>query len=386
MGEVKIQMVDTLTQYSHIKEEVDQAVLEVIRSGMFIGGPVVNRFKENLAQYLGSGQVIPCANGTDALQVALMAAGLQPGDEVITPAFTYFATAEVVALLGLKPVFADVDPLSFNIDIQQIESLIGPKTRCILPVHLFGQCADMEPILRLAEKYNLVVIEDAAQAIGSEYTLADGTVKKAGTIGHIGCTSFYPSKNLGAYGDGGAIFTNDEALGKKIQMICNHGISTNRYIHDVIGVNSRLDAIQAAILDIKLTHLETYNAARRNAADMYDQAFKLVSGIDIPFRSSFTKHVFHQYTLKIKGGRALRDQLKANLDATGIPSMIYYPVPLHLQPAYKNFGYAEGMFPVSEQLSAEVISLPMHSELTEQQIAKITAQFIDCYTSAQNQI
>ena len=386
MGEVKIQMVDTLTQYSHIKEEVDQAVLEVIRSGMFIGGPVVNRFKENLAQYLGSGQVIPCANGTDALQVALMAAGLQPGDEVITPAFTYFATAEVVALLGLKPVFADVDPLSFNIDIQQIESLIGPKTRCILPVHLFGQCADMEPILRLAEKYNLVVIEDAAQAIGSEYTLADSTVKKAGTIGHIGCTSFYPSKNLGAYGDGGAIFTNDEALGKKIQMICNHGISTNRYIHDVIGVNSRLDAIQAAILDIKLTHLETYNAARRNAADMYDQAFKLVSGIDIPFRSSFTKHVFHQYTLKIKGGRALRDQLKANLDATGIPSMIYYPVPLHLQPAYKNFGYAEGMFPVSEQLSAEVISLPMHSELTEQQIAKITAQFIDCYTSAQNQI
>jgi dTDP-4-amino-4,6-dideoxygalactose transaminase len=230
------------------------------------------------------------------------------------------------------------------------------------------------------------VIEDAAQAIGSEYTLADGTVKKAGTIGHIGCTSFYPSKNLGAYGDGGAIFTNDEALGKKIQMICNHGISTNRYIHDVIGVNSRLDAIQAAILDIKLTHLETYNAARRNAADMYDQAFKLVSGIEIPFRSSFTKHVFHQYTLKIKGGRALRDQLKANLDATGIPSMIYYPVPLHLQPAYKNFGYAEGMFPVSEQLSAEVISLPMHSELTEQQIAKITAQFIDCYTSAQNQI
>jgi len=386
MGEVKIQMVDTLTQYSHIKEEVDQAVLEVIRSGMFIGGPVVNRFKENLAQYLGSGQVIPCANGTDALQVALMAAGLQCGDEVITPAFTYFATAEVVALLGLKPVFADVDPFSFNIDIQQIESLIGPKTRCILPVHLFGQCADMEPILRLAEKYNLVVIEDAAQAIGSEYTLADGTVKKAGTIGHIGCTSFYPSKNLGAYGDGGAIFTNDEALGKKIQMICNHGISTNRYIHDVIGVNSRLDAIQAAILDIKLTHLETYNAARRNAADMYDQAFKLVSGIDIPFRSSFTKHVFHQYTLKIKGGRALRDQLKANLDATGIPSMIYYPVPLHLQPAYKNFGYAEGMFPVSEQLSAEVISLPMHSELTEQQIAKITAQFIDCYTSAQNQI
>jgi len=386
MGEVKIQMVDTLTQYSHIKEEVDQAVLEVIRSGMFIGGPVVNRFKENLAQYLGSGQVIPCANGTDALQVALMAAGLQPGDEVITPAFTYFATAEVVALLGLKPVFADVDPFSFNIDIQQIESLIGPKTRCILPVHLFGQCADMEPILRLAEKYNLVVIEDAAQAIGSEYTLADGTVKKAGTIGHIGCTSFYPSKNLGAYGDGGAIFTNDEALGKKIQMICNHGISTNRYIHDVIGVNSRLDAIQAAILDIKLTHLETYNAARRNAADQYDQAFKLVSGIDIPFRSSFTKHVFHQYTLKIKGGRALRDQLKANLDATGIPSMIYYPVPLHLQPAYKNFGYAEGMFPVSEQLSAEVISLPMHSELTEQQIAKITAQFIDCYTSAQNQI
>jgi len=386
MGEVKIQMVDTLTHYSHIKEEVDQAVLEVIRSGMFIGGPVVNRFKENLAQYLGSGQVIPCANGTDALQVALMAAGLQPGDEVITPAFTYFATAEVVALLGLKPVFADVDPLSFNIDIQQIESLIGPKTRCILPVHLFGQCADMEPILRLAEKYNLVVIEDAAQAIGSEYTLADSTVKKAGTIGHIGCTSFYPSKNLGAYGDGGAIFTNDEALGKKIQMICNHGISTNRYIHDVIGVNSRLDAIQAAILDIKLTHLETYNAARRNAADMYDQAFKLVSGIDIPFRSSFTKHVFHQYTLKIKGGRALRDQLKANLDATGIPSMIYYPVPLHLQPAYKNFGYAEGMFPVSEQLSAEVISLPMHSELTEQQIAKITAQFIDCYTSAQNHI
>lgn len=374
-----IQMVDTLSQYNHVRKEVDAAVLEVIQSGMYIGGPVVNRFRENLEKYLNVQHVIPCANGTDALQIALMALDLQPGDEVITPAFTYFATAEVVALLRLNPVFVDVDPNTFNLDVSQIEAKITPRTRVILPVHLFGLPADMEPILALAKKHNLFVIEDDAQAIGAEYLFSDGKKLKTGTIGDIGTTSFYPSKNLGAFGDGGAIFTRNADLNSKLLRICNHGVSKNRYLHEVIGVNSRLDAMQAAILDIKLKHLESYNAARIKAADMYDAAFKDVDGILTPHRPAGQKHVFHQYTLRLTGGRALRDAVKAGMDAAKIPSMIYYPVPLHLQEAYAPYGYKEGDFPVSEQLSAEVISLPMHSELDETQIQYITQQFLTIY-------
>ena len=371
-----LQMVDTLSQYNRIAEEVDTAILNVVRSGMFIGGPVVNSFKENLQNYLQCPHVIPCANGTDALQIALMALDLQPGDEVITPAFTYFATAEVVALLRLNPVFVDVDPDTFNIDPKKIESKITPRTKVILPVHLFGQPADMQSIMQIAKSHNLYVIEDNAQAIGADYVFPDGTVKKTGTIGDIGTTSFYPSKNLGAFGDGGAIFTHNPDLAHKITRICNHGVSKDRYLHEVIGVNSRLDAMQAALLNVKLKHLESYNEARRHAADQYDALFKDVAGVITPHRSAGMKHVFHQYTLRIKAGRAVRDAVKAALDAAKIPSMIYYPVPLHLQEAYHPFGYSAGDFPVSEQLSAEVISLPMHSELSSEQIQYIAEHFI----------
>jgi dTDP-4-amino-4,6-dideoxygalactose transaminase len=376
---MKIQMVDTLSQYHHIQGEVDAAIMEVVKSGMYIGGPVVNRFKENLAAYLNAPYVIPCANGTDALQVALMALNLEPGDEVITPAFTYFATAEVVALLRLKPVFVDVDPETFNLDVKKLEAQISPRTKVILPVHLFGLPADMEPILAIAKKHQLAVIEDNAQAIGAEYRFSSGKVVKTGVIGDIGTTSFYPSKNLGAYGDGGAIFTQNEQLAKDILRICNHGVSSNRYLHEVIGVNSRLDAIQAALLDIKLKHLDQYNANRIQAATWYDSYFKGVEGIVTPTTPEGYKHVFHQYTLRLTGGRALRDALKASLDQAGIPSMIYYPVPLHLQEAYAPYGYQAGDFPVSEQLSAEVISLPMHSELSENQVQYIAEQFLQYY-------
>ncbi len=376
---MKIQMVDTLSQYHHIQGEVDTAIMEVVKSGMYIGGPVVNRFKENLAAYLNAPFVIPCANGTDALQVALMALNLEPGDEVITPAFTYFATAEVVALLRLKPVFVDVDPETFNLDVKQLEAQISPRTKVILPVHLFGLPADMEPILAIAKKHQLAVIEDNAQAIGAEYRFSNGKVVKTGVIGDIGTTSFYPSKNLGAYGDGGAIFTQNEQLAKDILRICNHGVSSNRYLHEVIGVNSRLDAIQAALLDIKLKHLDQYNANRIQAAAWYDSHFKGVEGIITPITPEGYKHVFHQYTLRLTGGRGLRDALKASLDQAGIPSMIYYPVPLHLQEAYAPYGYQPGDFPVSEQLSAEVISLPMHSELSENQVQYIAEQFLQYY-------
>ena len=376
---MKIQMVDTLSQYHHIQGEVDAAIMEVVKSGMYIGGPVVNRFKENLAAYLNAPYVIPCANGTDALQVALMALNLEPGDEVITPAFTYFATAEVVALLRLKPVFVDVDPETFNLDVKKLEAQISPRTKVILPVHLFGLPADMEPILAIAKKHQLAVIEDNAQAIGAEYRFSSGKVVKTGVIGDIGTTSFYPSKNLGAYGDGGAIFTQNEQLAKDILRICNHGVSSNRYLHEVIGVNSRLDAIQAALLDIKLKHLDQYNANRIQAATWYDSYFKGVEGIVTPTTPEGYKHEFHQYTLRLTGGRALRDALKASLDQAGIPSMIYYPVPLHLQEAYAPYGYQAGDFPVSEQLSAEVISLPMHSELSENQVQYIAEQFLQYY-------
>jgi dTDP-4-amino-4,6-dideoxygalactose transaminase len=364
-------MVDTISQYEKIQGEVDAAIHAVVRSGAYINGPAVQEFRHNLALWLGAKHVIPCANGTDALQIALMALDLQPGDEVITPSFTYVATVEVIALLRLKPVFVEVDPDTFNMDAQQVAAAITDRTRVILPVHLFGHAAQMEPILKIAARHGLKVVEDNAQAIGGTYTFGDGTTTKTGVMGDIGCTSFYPSKNLGAYGDGGAICTNDDELAEKLWIICNHG-SKVRYYHDLIGVNSRLDSIQAAILNIKLRHLEDYNVARREAANQYDAALAHVTDVATPFRAPYAGHVFHQYTLKVKAGRAMRDGIKAYMDQKGVPTMIYYPVPIHLQPAYLGYGYAAGDFPLSEQLTGEVISLPMHSELNEDQITYIT--------------
>ncbi|MEO1447935.1 MAG: DegT/DnrJ/EryC1/StrS family aminotransferase [Bacteroidota bacterium] len=359
-----IHMVDTITQYQHIQNEVDQAVLEVIRSGKFINGPAVKAFKAHLAEYLDVPHVIPCANGTDALQIALMAMGLEPGDEVITPTFTYIATVEVIALLRLRPVFVEVDPVTYNMDPAALEAAITDKTKVILPVHLYGRAADMSPILEIAKKHNLRVLEDTAQAIGADCHLADGRTLKAGTVGDIGTTSFYPSKNLGAYGDGGAIFTRDDELADKLWVICNHG-SRKKYYHESIGVNSRLDSIQAAILDVKLGQLDRYTDNRRAAARVYDRLLADVAGVETPQWEDNGSHVFHQYTLKIEAGRSVRDALRANLAEKGIPSMVYYPVPIHLQDAYREYGYQEGDFPGSERLSEVVLSLPMHSELTE---------------------
>jgi dTDP-4-amino-4,6-dideoxygalactose transaminase len=359
----KIQMVDLLGQYEKIQSEVDKAVLDVIRSSAYINGPEVKSFQAELEKYLGVKHVIPCANGTDALQIAMMALGLQPGDEVITASFTYVATAEVIALLKLKPVLVDVDPHSFTIDPQAIEAAITPRTRAIVPVHLFGQCADMEAILPIAARHKLFVIEDNAQAIGADYTMKDGSKKKAGTLGIIGCTSFFPSKNLGCYGDGGALFTNDDALGKKIRMIANHGQSV-QYYHDEIGVNSRLDSIQAAVLRIKLRHLDEYAKARQDVAAFYDKAFAGHPKIAIPKRVAHSNHVFHQYTLVVKD--ADRDKLRAYLATKDIPAMIYYPVPLHLQKAYRDSRYKEGHFPVTEKLCGQVISLPIHTEMNDE--------------------
>ncbi len=367
---MKIRMVDTITQYETIKEEVDSAVQSVIRSGAYINGPVVKQFIENLANYLGVSHVIPCGNGTDALQVALMALGLKAGDEVITSSFTFVATAEVIALLGLKPVFVDVDPTTFNIKPSLIEAAVTEKTKAIIPVHLFGHPADMIPIMEIAQKHKLFVIEDNAQAIGANYQMGNGKFVKAGTIGHVGTTSFYPSKNLGAYGDGGAIFTQDEKIAKQLLAICNHG-SERRYYHDSIGVNSRLDAIQAAILDIKLRQLDNYNAARRKAAETYQALLNNVEEILLPIEATYAHHVYHQYTIRIKGGRVLRDAVKAYMDKQEIPAMIYYPVPLHLQKAYQGYGYKAGDLPVTEQLSEEVLSLPIHSELPGEQIIQV---------------
>ncbi len=323
-----IQMVDTKGQYLKVKAEVDAAVLGVLESSVFIGGKIVDEFRENLADYNGSKHVIPCANGTDALQIAMMALELQPGDEVITPSFTYIATAEVIALLRLKPVFVEVDPKTFCVSAEAIEQAVTSRTKAIVPVHLFGQAADMEAIMKVAEKHNLFVIEDNAQAIGCDYIFNDGTKRKTGSIGTIGCTSFYPSKNLGCYGDGGAIFTNDDTLAIKLKMIANHG-QVKRYYHDLVGCNSRLDTIQAAVLNIKLKHLEEYNTARRAAADYYDKAFAANAGISIPFRAPYCSHVFHQYTLLIE--KADRNELNQFLSDNNIPSMIYYPVPAHKQ-------------------------------------------------------
>ena len=370
----KIQMVDLKSQYEKIKTEVDAAILNVIENTAFINGPEVKAFQTELENYLKVKHVIPCANGTDALQIAMMALGLKPGDEVITADFTYVATAEVIALLGLTPVLVDVVPDTFDIDLKAVEKAITSKTKAIVPVHLFGQCADMEALMELAKKHNLFVIEDVAQAIGANYTFGDGTKHKAGTIGTVGCTSFFPSKNLGCYGDGGAIYTNDDELAKSIRMIANHGQSV-QYYHDSIGVNSRLDSIQAAILRIKLRDLDNYAKARNAAAAYYDKAFSNHPKIKTPKRAKNSTHVFHQYTLQLNGvdRAALRDFLASK----DIPAMIYYPVPLHLQKAYVDPRYKAGDFPVTEQLCASVISLPMHTELDVETLKYITENVLE---------
>lgn len=374
----KLPMVDLLTQYKHIQQEVDQAVLDVMRSSAYINGPEVKSFASELGTYLGAKHVIPCANGTDALQIAMMALGYQPGDEVITASFTYVATAEVIALLKLKPVLVDVDPETFTIDCDAIERAITPKTVAIVPVHLFGQCANMERIMEIAHRHKLHVIEDTAQAIGAEYTFSDGRTSKAGTIGTIGTTSFFPSKNLGCMGDGGAIFTQDDALGNRIRMIANHGQSV-QYQHDEVGVNSRLDSIQAAILRVKLRHLDAYCKARQDAAAAYDTAFSGHTGLQIPARLKGSTHVFHQYTLVIKNKS--RDELRSFLDSRGIPSMIYYPIPLHMQSAYTDPRYQPGDFPVTEYLCKHVLSIPMHTELSADDIAYICSSVLEFINS-----
>lgn len=369
-----LQMVDTKTQYQKIKKEVDEAVIAVMESSRFIGGKVVKDFENNLAAYHDCHHVIPCANGTDALQIAMMALGLQPGDEVITPSFTYIATVEVAALLNIKPIFVEVDPKTFCISPEAIEKAITPKTRAIVPVHLYGHAADMEAIMQIADKHNLFVIEDNAQAIGNVYKFSNGDKKKTGTIGHIGCTSFYPSKNLGAFGDGGAICTNDDNLAAKIRMIASHG-QTKRYYHDVVGCNSRLDAMQAAILDIKLKHLDEYIAARRKAANFYDAAFAGNEKITVPFRAENNMHVFHQYTLMLND--VDRDALHQYLADNNIPSMIYYPVPAHRQKMFDAFGGSEYNLPVTDWLTERVISLPIHTELDEEQQQFITDKVLE---------
>ena len=370
----KIQMVDLQTQYTKIKEEIDAGIAEVINSASFIKGPKVAEFQAHLEQYTGAKHVINVGNGTDALQIALMGLGLQPGDEVITPTFTFIATAEVVALLGLTPVVVDVDWETMNMDIESVRRAITPHTKAIVPVHLFGQCANMEAIMELANEHHLYVIEDACQAIGAQYTFSNGETKQAGTIGHIGCTSFFPSKNLGCYGDGGAIFTNDDELADKMQAIANHGCHI-RYHHDEVGVNSRLDSIQAAVLDAKLPHLNEYIAARQKAAAYYDKAFADNEKLLIPGHEPHSTHVFHQYTLRVVG--ADRDALREGLAARGIPAMIYYPVPLHQQKAYLDPRYKDGDFPAAERLAACVLSLPMHTELDEEQLQFITSSVLD---------
>jgi dTDP-4-amino-4,6-dideoxygalactose transaminase len=370
----KIQMVDLRSQYLNIKPEIDKGIQDVIDACAFINGPAVGAFQKDLEQYLGVKHVIPCANGTDALQVAMMALGLKPGDEVITTSFTFIATAEVIALLQLTPVLVDVDPDTFNIDVKAIERAITPKTRAIVPVHLFGQCAPMEEIMELAARHHLTVIEDNCQAIGADYLFADGSTRKAGTIGQIGCTSFFPSKNLGCYGDGGAIFTNDHELAKQLRVVVNHGM-TVRYYHDYIGVNSRLDSIQAAILKVKLARLDEYAAKRRAAADFYDKAFGNHPKLKTPGRYAKSTHVFHQYTLVTKD--VDRKGLIDYLASKEIPAMIYYPVPLHLQKAYLDPRYKPGDFPVTEHLSETVFSLPMHTELDEEQLTWITRSVIE---------
>lgn len=369
-------MVDLAGQYEKIKTEVNSAIENVLRSSAFINGPEVKSFQAELETYLGIKHVIPCANGTDALQIAMMALGLKPGDEVITADFTFVATAEVIGLLGLTPVLVDVYPGTYTLDMEAVEKAITSKTKAIVPVHLFGQCAEMEQLMEVAKKHNLYVIEDTAQAIGADYTYSNGKKAKAGTIGHFGTTSFFPSKNLGGYGDGGALFTNDDELAKKARSIANHG-STIQYYHDDIGVNSRLDSIQAAILRIKLRHLDEYCSARQQAAAYYDKAFANHPNIKTPERSKHSTHVFHQYTLVIQ--HADRTKLREHLAAKAIPAMIYYPVPLHLQKAYQDPRYKKGDFPVTEMLCHSVISLPIHTELDEETLKFITDSVLEFF-------
>jgi len=368
-----IQMVDLKEQYKKIKSEIDVAVMKVIETAAFINGPQVQSFANSLAEYNGVKQAIPCANGTDALQIAMMALDLQPGDEVITPSFTYIATTEVIALLKLTPVFVDVDPETFCINPAAIEKAITPKTKAIVPVHLYGQAANMEEIMKIAVAHNLYVIEDNAQAIGSEFYFSDGTMKKTGSIGTIGTTSFFPSKNLGGYGDGGAITTNDDQLANKMRMIANHGQS-KRYYHDIVGCNSRLDSLQAAVLEVKLNYLDQYIDARRQLADAYDAAFSGHPKIKTPFRAPYSKHVFHQYTLVLEG--IDRDKLHAYLAEHNIPSMIYYPVPAHRQKMFSQFNSSSTELPVTDWLTERVISLPMHTEMDEEQINFITSSVL----------
>jgi dTDP-4-amino-4,6-dideoxygalactose transaminase len=365
----EIQMVDLRAQYDKISNEVDEAISSVLKSSAFIKGPEVKLFEEDLQKFLGVKHVISCANGTDALQIAMMALGLKPADEVITTNFTFIATVEVIALLGLVPVLVEPEEGSFNISPEAIIKAITPRTKAIVPVHLFGQCADMEVIMKIAAEHNLYVIEDAAQATGADYIFKNKTFKKAGTIGHIGTTSFFPSKNLGCYGDGGALYTNDDNLANKIRSISNHGMKV-RYYHDDIGVNSRLDTIQAAILRIKLKNLENYNSARRAAADFYDDSFLGCSKIKVPERTDYSSHIFHQYTLRILNGK--RQALKEYLESKKIPSMIYYPVPLHMQAAYSYLRHRRKDFPLTEKICSEVLSLPMHPELDQEQLEYIT--------------
>lgn len=364
-----IQMVDTQTQYQKIKNEVDFAIKEVIDSSAFINGKIVQEFAINLARYLDVRHVIPCANGTDALQVAMMALGLEPGDEVITPSFTYIATTEVIALLKLTPVFVEVDPQTFCIDPSAIRNAITPKTKAIVPVHLYGQSANMEEIMSIAREFNLHIVEDNAQAIGAEFNFSNGRKKKTGTIGTIGTTSFYPSKNLAAFGDGGALYTNDDELAARLKMIVNHGQS-KRYYHDLVGCNSRLDSIQAAVLNEKLKHLDEYSQARERAANFYDRAFADCRRITVPFRAPYSTHVFHQYTLILENVN--RNELHKFLADEKIPSMIYYPVPAHRQKMFSHFNTGSLHMPVTDWLTERVISLPMHTELDEEQLNYIT--------------
>ncbi len=365
-----MEFIDLKSQQKRIREKIDRRIAAVLDHGNYILGPEIAELEKRLADYVGVKHCIGAASGTDTLLIAMMALGLQPGDEVIVPAFTYVATAEVIGLLGLKPVMTDVDPDTFNITAAHIEAAITPRTKAIVPVHLFGQSADMEAIMKVAERHNLYVIEDNAQAIGADYIFADGAVRKTGAIGHFGCTSFFPSKNLGCYGDGGALMTNDDDLAAKARMIANHGQS-RQYYHDKIGVNSRLDALQAVVLNVKLPHLDTYNNSRRGAALYYDSVFSNIADLKIPGRQHNSTHVFHQYTLRLEGGPARRDALKAFLQEQGIPAMIYYPVPLYKQLAFEHW-WPGGTLPVTEQLCDSVFSLPMHSELNEAVLERIT--------------
>ena len=381
----KIQMVDLQTQYQEIKESVDAGIQEVIDSASFVKGQKVQQFQDHLAEWLGVKHVIAVGNGTDALQIALMALGLKPGDEVITPTFTFIATAEVAGLLGFTPVVVDVDYDTFNMNPEAVRRAITPRTKAIVPVHLFGQCAEMEELLNIAREHKLFVVEDACQAIGSEYTFSDGRKRQAGCMGEIGCTSFFPSKNLGCYGDGGALFTDDDALAERIRVIANHGM-TVRYHHDLIGVNSRLDSIQAAVLEAKLPHLNEYIVSRQKAAEYYDKAFAGNPRLLIPGRSSHSTHVFHQYTLRLKAPvgtepSSYRDSVREQLQQRGIPAMVYYPVPLHLQKAYLDPRYKEGDFPAAERLASCVLSLPMHTCLDDEQLRYITTNLLEIVNS-----